>query len=936
MRVQATPNRIELSPGSASTVQVEVFNPSDLIVGYDIRAFGIDPSWVRIDGGDLSLFPETSGIVTVTVQAPAELPVGVRDLTIEITSRTPPVETQLVPIALDVVTDRRGAMEVVPGTLNGTSRGRFGLVVRNVGNAPVDFGFSGTDGEDALEFAFDPTYVTVGPGSQVDVAVEVKGRRPLVGNPLPRPFVVTGVGADTPISATGVFVQRPRFPRAAIGLLGLLAAIAVFAAVITAGLGQVVDESKEDSDLALAIVESQQRGENGPPGELTGTVRDLSTGERVTGLTVGVAPADNPVTAVATTATDDGAFSFSGLRPGDYLLRFSGAGFSEQWFPGVPTVGDAEPVTIISQDTVTLDLALSALPGRIRGRVIAAEPDGATVTAAVASQELADVAETDLAAGGSVVQTSAVSEDGVFDFIGLPSPFEYVIEVSKDGFASQRRQVAVGPGEFIDEVRIPLRRGDGEIQGTVLGLDAGNGTTSPIGNATVTATDGDTFLTTSTLTTGSGDLAEGDFVLRNLPSPATYAVSVEAEGFGTETFTVSLTDGAPAATGRTVTLRPADGVIQGSVTSADGPLGGVLVEASDGQAVYRTTTASSDGSYELSGLPVPGSYTVSFSRDGYATTSRAIALDAFQNQRATATVRMTATSGSVVGTVGVRERGEAGPSPAGGVTVTMTSGATTLTTTTAHLPAGSLGRYRFADVPTGTYSITFSRDGSLPVVLRATVEADGTTTVDADLEPRAALVGIAVETADGSVVPGARIRLYRTSEFPATVLATTTSGADGVFEFEDLDGPERYTVTAARTDTGQEVASGNINLGPGEERRFDRSPGDPLTLRLPTSTGPTTTISLKASLTGLVLLDGGTQQGASITIRDSQNVLVQSTLSDASGEFEVDDLDPDTYAVRVTFGGNELNSVVTLAEGESRQYDESDPSDPLTFRFSTA
>ena len=842
MRIQATPNRLELSPGLESSVQVEVFNSSSIIVGYQVRAFGVDPSWVSVDGSELSLFPETSGIVTVTVRTPRELPVGVRDLTVEVSTRTEPVETQLVTVGLDISADRRAALEVVPGTVNGGSRARFGLVVHNQGNAPIDFGFSAVDGESALDFDFRPTYVTVPPGQQTDVELRAKGRRPLVGNPAARPFVVTGVGPDQPVTATGVFLQKPRLPRAAVGMLGLLAAITVFAAVITTGLGRVVDRSKADSALALEILDAQQRGPGAAPGTLTGTVRERSTGDRVSGLTVEAAAADNPITAVASTATSGGTFTFSGLPAGDYVLRLVGAGFAEQWYPGVPTVNDAQPVAVDTGGTTSVDVLLSALPGRVRGRVIGADPAGATVTAAVAAEDLPDATGIDLSAGGGVVTEVTVSDDGSFDLAGLPAPFDYVLEVSKEGYASQRRPLSLAAGQFVDEVQIPLRRGDGEIRGTVLGLDAGATTTHPIGGATITATDGETFVTTSSLTTPSGDLAAGDYILRDLPVPATYSVTVEADGFGTETFTVSVSGSAQGAGNRSVTLRPADGVIRGEVTSAAGPLGGVLVVASDGQNQRSTTTDTADGSYVLGGLPVPASYTVTFTRDGYGTTSRAVALDAFQNQVGTASVRMIATTGSVSGTVGVRDRSDTTAAPSGGVVVTMTSGAKTLQTVTADVPASEVGTYRFSGVPTGSYSITFSRPGSIPVVLRTTVEADAVTTVDADLEPRAAMVGIVVESDGQTPVANARIRLYRTAEFPATVLATTTTSTTGEFEFADLDGPERYTVTVARTDTSQEIASGNVQLGPGEQRSYDRqAPSDALVVVLPASTAPTTT-----------------------------------------------------------------------------------------------
>ena len=68
-------------------------------------------------------------------------------------------------------------------------------------------------------------------------------------------------------------------------------------------------------------------------------------------------------------------------------------------------------------------------------------------------------------------------------------------------------------------------------------------------------------------------------------------------------------------TGIAITLLPGVGSITGTVTTPTGAaVGGVTVTASDGSLTVTTATLSlgQPGTYTLSGLPVPGTYTVTF------------------------------------------------------------------------------------------------------------------------------------------------------------------------------------------------------------------------------------------------------------------------------------------------------------------------------------
>src|SRR5690606_25104479 len=135
--------------------------------------------------------------------------------------------------------------------------------------------------------------------------------------------------------AMGSLIQRPWLSRGALSLLGLLVAVTVFAGVLTATLGRVVDRSTARDELLLQVVRGETSGDVVTnPGAIAGTVTVLTSGAPVSGVTAEIFAADSTEAPLASTATlDDGEFRFGGLAEGSYKLRFRGAGFAEVWYP---------------------------------------------------------------------------------------------------------------------------------------------------------------------------------------------------------------------------------------------------------------------------------------------------------------------------------------------------------------------------------------------------------------------------------------------------------------------------------------------------------------------------------------------------------------------------------------------------------------------------
>ena len=53
MYADVTPIQVELMPEGTATLTVRISNPSTTIDAYDISLFGLDPSWVRVERGEV-------------------------------------------------------------------------------------------------------------------------------------------------------------------------------------------------------------------------------------------------------------------------------------------------------------------------------------------------------------------------------------------------------------------------------------------------------------------------------------------------------------------------------------------------------------------------------------------------------------------------------------------------------------------------------------------------------------------------------------------------------------------------------------------------------------------------------------------------------------------------------------------------------------------
>lgn len=852
MRVDVTPARVTVSPGSPVILSVAVTNTSDVISGHSVRVLGVDPRWVEVSEDRLSLFPGGTGAIIVTLKLPAGLPAGQRRVSIQVRELTPPEDTTIVDVDLDLPAVNILDARMEPATVTAGKRASFGMLVENSGNTQWTGALSGSDEESKVKFRFFPSTLSLAPGEHAAVEVAVRARRRLFGQMVVRPLVVRlgepAAPDEEPSHAQGTFMQRPIIGRGALSLGGLLAAVTIFALVITYALSGVVGRSAADRDLALQVAQADQSSANSTgTSSIAGTVRLLTSGTGVPGVTVDIFDASdtaNPVTSVATDA--QGNYALPGLPASSYKLRFLGAGFAELWYPQALTDADATTITLqTGQAKQGVDVRLGGLPATISGTVTGGNPTGATVSLLMpgtgignGSGNTASSVTVSSPSGasqgdGATVQSVKVGGDGTFSLTNVPSPGVYDLAVSETGYATDIERIDVGGGEQRTGLQIRLQQGNGLISGLV------SSSTGPLGGATISAQYNGTTVQTVSLT-DPGKV--GQFTLRGLPTPANFTVVVSAPNFSSQTLALSLTSGQQL-TGVGVTLDGSSGQLSGKVSLTDRTdPSGVSVTVTNGSLTVQTVTNSgktTDGDWSVGGLPLPGTYTITFARPDLSSQTLSVSLDSLGHVTGSSTAPSAAAVDAVMTSSTATLSGQtlqkalSGTiSPTSEVLVTVTSGTSTYTVTSASVPAAQLGDFEIDHLLPGTYTITASAKGSSPTSLIETLAAGQHLTLDRNdsnpgqellLAAPAMIHGVVYDSL-GKPLPHAEVRLYLATQYPTTSLQTVEAGDDGSFSFTDLDAPENYVVEYDYPAGSSPKASKTVTLNQSQDLDVDLHP----------------------------------------------------------------------------------------------------------------
>ena len=521
---------------------------------------------------------------------------------------------------------------------------------------------------------------------------------------------------------------------------------------------------------------------------------------------------------------DDGKFIIDNLGPGPFRVRAIAAGFDTRWYGDVAAFDNSPDLKIDPGVTKqAIDLLLGGQPATLKGIVIGGNVEGASVDLIVPASVTGGTQD-------AVLGNVLVTDTGVFEFQSIPAPGAYDLRVRKVGSITTQISFELSGGETRTGVTVQLRAGDGSITGLI------NGPSGPLGNATIALTSPDQTASTLSLTTG----IVGSFVLPDLLTPASYAVTVSAPGYADKNITVSLSSGQQISD-LNVVLAPSTGSISGLVRDSRGiAIGGVPITVTGADSSFSTTSVTVDdpatpnsneiGSFTIFGVPAPGVFTVTIGGGNYSTVVRNVVLRS-TTLNESLIVDLTASTGTISGTV------RDGSGPVGGVTVRIANGITTRTTTSASTCIAPnttcVGTYRLDNIPTGAYTITFSRVGSVTASRQVVVTAGSTQITNQILSIRST-IKVFVCRSNGTTTPetcanqtgtidprsGYQVRIWKESDYPGgPILGVGLTDNAGMFLFSSLDAPARYVIEATNVPGNPALTSQTVEL-PGSTSAF--------------------------------------------------------------------------------------------------------------------
>nr|WP_297428700.1 carboxypeptidase regulatory-like domain-containing protein [uncultured Actinotalea sp.] len=724
---------VEVDPGGAGEVVLEVVNTSAVIEGVTARVLGLPPEHVTVTPAVLPLFPDAVGRLVVRLDVPPTFPAGRHPVTVEVVGQA---ETHVVHHDVDLVVGQQPALALAaaPTLVRARRRARFAVDVRNEGNVALDVALRSSDADRTISTRIVPSTVHVAPGAAARCLVDVRGPRQLFGGDRDRPLRVEATAQDSTAVVALVLRQRSAVSRGLLTALVLLAIVGTWAAIFLLGIRSVlgaepVTKIPPESFFAATALEGAA-GAGGavtPAGALdrsgalpaglgaalSGTVVGASDGQGVGRITVEAhRRTRDGLEVVGSAATQqDGSYVVAGLFPGQYLLSFRAEGYDEVWYPAAPDATGAQAVAGRAREATTgLDVEIVGRPASITGTVDVGDvstPVPVTVTARAVW--LGD-------GEGAVVATTTTDDAGGYALTALEAPGTYELTFTAEGYRPTTITERVAGGQARFATTVGLGAGAGQISGTVTD---GAG---PVGGVTVTTTVEGAEVVVGTPTVG----AVGTFVLPALPTPGTYVLEFTRDGFTPRTVVIDLAAG-QSRTDVAVQMRGGAGTVQGRLVRPDGQgLGGATVTVGGGPTAVTATTLTTGtvGAFTVAGLE-PGVYTLTFTLPGWAPQS--VPVDLTSGTTLPLTVTMQPSLGAVEGRVLRDGAGVAG------VEVVATDGQRTWTATSTAVAGRPAGYFALAQLPTGTYTVTVAQSGRVVETAVVRVTAGGTVTQDLTL-----------------------------------------------------------------------------------------------------------------------------------------------------------------------------------------------------------
>ncbi len=730
LRVAMDRRHLSTDPGSTVTFTLDITNTSEVIDGISARVLGVDAERVTSRPQVLSLFPESAGQLTLSIELPDAYPAGTHPLTIALDSHTSG-ETELVDVELTVAPVPRLQVRPRPAVVRTGRRAHFVVDVGNRGNVPLDIALTAADADRSLKLRFSRTSVTVAAGATKPVNLDCRAPRHPFGNDIDRPFsvhaeastpaVTPGTAPPPPVKDNAGLVhrQRPVIARGVLTALILMTIVAMWAGAFLFGLTKVFNNDPVTKaapasffvasgvpGLAADSTPGDVLAKGGPlpagvGGVIAGRVVSTTSGDGIGRIIVeALRPSRNGLVLVTSAATQaDGSYVVLGLFPGDYYLRFSSIGYHTTWYPGTVSQAGAKTLSAAPQQVQKANaVKVAGFPATISGQV-----DPGLVTTPVRTVVIARPLT---GTSDAPVAKTLTDAKGNYTLTGLPAPASYQVSFTAAGYLASTLSEDVVGGQHRYEPVVRLSAGAGTIRGVVTDGHA------PIGGVTVSTTvNGQTF-TTGTPTVGK----VGQFKLGGLPTPGLYILKFSRDASTSTTKDVTLAPGGSAVLNNVTLVGGTDAVVGKVVDAAGAPVGGATITIGGAPTPITATsltTGDAIGTYAITGLPVPGFYTLTVSLPGFQPVTLPLNLDGVHPPNVP-TVTMVSALGTITGLVQQPRDNTANPpmDPSIGATITITDGQHLRTTLTVDASNGLVrGGYSMTGLAPGWYTVTASRDG---------------------------------------------------------------------------------------------------------------------------------------------------------------------------------------------------------------------------------
>jgi hypothetical protein len=626
----------------------------------------------------ISLFPAETADIQLEITLPRETPAGLYQLPIEVSDENGPIGTLTADIQVAPFDEL--SISVSPRVTAAGSKTSFVVTTTNRGNRPTGVSLTAADADRALKFTIEPRRAQLEGGQAVAFSVNAKGKRPFVGNAVPRAIQIDIATRSNTTSETVTFTQKPRLSRGLLTALLLLSIILIWALVFSAGFRSALAGQKPKKAVNSAWVTGAKPDPSVSIGSISTKIVAASDGRPLARMIISAELVDKSRPATAASSDEDGVVTLSGLTTGIYKLTVSGDGYVDQTVSQTVRVVPSDEPIILEQD-----IEMVGNPASIKGLTSGGDPAPiSTVEARLLINEVPS----------SEVITATSDATGLFAIENLPSPGRYRLTFTAVGFDQIQLFQEVAAGETVTMPTVKLQAGPGSVTGIVVDQNG-----IPLGGAAITATAGSDVIATVTPTSGA---EVGKFVLSELRTPATYLVQISLEGYGTQTQTIKVGPGESVVLATSIVMSKGTGVVRGAVTDESGnALGGVSVTASNGAIVGQTISVDSGGFYSLSGLVAPGNYILTFSKEGYIPEVVGVALSSSLGS-STSNVVLQRSNNAITGTI-VNSSGTA----ISGATIIATSGLTSLST----LSTDPNGDFRLEGLTNGWWTVTISATG---------------------------------------------------------------------------------------------------------------------------------------------------------------------------------------------------------------------------------